>query len=48
MLDQTCRQTCLQLMGNRAPGGKECLTVVGKFSGLSLESLKGKTHPEVS
>lgn len=34
LLDQ--RTNCLQLMGNRAPGGKECFTVVGKFSGLFI------------
>jgi hypothetical protein len=26
----------------------ECFTVVGKFSGLSFESLERKTHLEVS
>lgn len=35
-------------MGKRAPDGKEWFPVVGKFSGLSFESLERKTHPEVS
>lgn len=35
-------------MGNGVPGGKECFTVVGKFSGLPFESLEEKKQTQTS